>query len=455
MKVGIFNPNGVPAGLRWQRLAPGAGHQIVDDRDIDVLFIFGGLRSLLRGLKRAARTKNARVVWWFTSSTALPKRNVTELGRRLFEFAERRLSRVDEVLVGDSHAAEILASTLALQAVVVFEGSDAVFAQALDDAGNRAAGHLPSSAQDPFVPRLGHVLPYSVPHDVPGFTVPDHKRTRAFSPSPIRSETWFDAFASRAEEAIGREFLPVCRMSDGEFLFRFGWQPHLPNEPAWRRVGARLRQAARSVRGQAGFQAGHSGRYQSARYTHEEQRHGIAKFDEAARFLTRHGVLALHLSHEKYTFQERFYPSIASWLREFELPLDTRNYVPFYFVYALLLGPRRRAILSGKRVLVVNGATGEKRDRIVAGLEREGAQVVHWESISPARSLFDTIDVAAWRGKVDLALIGAGVGKINVFPQLQVLNVPCLDAGYVFEVWADPDSAKDRFYCTPDREDVC
>ena len=56
----------------------------------------------------------------------------------------------------------------------------------------------------------------------------------------------------------------------------------------------------------------------------------------------------------------------------------------------------------------------------------------------------------AWKGKVDLVLVGAGVGKVNVLPQLEVLAVPCLDAGYLFEVWADPASGVERLYCIPD-----
>lgn len=454
MRLGIFNPDEVPAGLRWQRLAPEAGHSVVTTEDAEVLVVFGGLRTLLKALPRAKRTRDARVVWWFSpSATVRSKRAGTPLAAALFEFAERRLYRVDEALTGDSHAADMLASRLGLQAVVVPDGDDDIsFAEALSNACHRATGHLPSSAKDPFIPRHGHVLPYSVPHDVPGFTLPQAKLTRAFAPAPIESEAWFNAFSDRVEAAIGREYLPVCRMSDGEFLFRFGWQPYLSNQPMLRRVASRIRHAAGSIRPHPGFQAGHAGRYQSARYTEEERRAGLEKFDAGVRFFARHGVLALHLSHERRTFQERFYPPIASWLRDLNRPLDTRNYVPFYFVYALLTGPRRRRILSGKRVLVVNGATGDKRERIVAGLAREGAQVVHWESISPARSLFDTVDVAHWRGRVDLALVGAGIGKVNVLPQLQVLDVPCLDAGYVFEIWADPTSAQERFYCTPDDE---
>ena len=75
-----------------------------------------------------------------------------------------------------------------------------------------------------------------------------------------------------------------------------------------------------------------------------------------------------------------------------------------------------------------------------------------WLSISPDRSLFDTIDIDAYVGNVDLAFIGAGVGKANIMVQLAKLKVPCIDAGYVFEVWADEDKKWLRPFMVPDNE---
>lgn len=456
MRLGIVTDGGgLGAARAWQQEAPDFGYEVVFNsqetrrlnfRRLDVLCVFGSpfLMAQLVGLYR---TLPRGLVWWCAEQE--PSAIQPRLERFVAPLTRLRASAQVEVLAATPERANTLAASHRLQATVV-PTNDQDFSKKLNEACRRATGQLPSSVRDPFVPREAHVLPYSVPHDVPGFTIPDAKRTFAFAPQPIQSEAWFQAFADRVESAIGREFLPVCRMSDGEYLFRFGWQPHLSTEPAWRRVGAKARHALLSLRPQRGFHAGHRGRYQSARYTLDEQREGLAKFDSAARHLTKNGVLALHLSHEEHSFQERFYPSVASWLRELDLPLNTDNYVPFYFVYALLTGPARHAILSDRTVLVINGSTGEKRERIIAGLLREGARAVHWEPISPARSLFDKIDVSAWRGKVDLALIGAGVGKVNILPQLEQLEVPCVDAGYVFEVWADPQSSRERFYCTPD-----
>ena len=128
------------------------------------------------------------------------------------------------------------------------------------------------------------------------------------------------------------------------------------------------------------------------------------------------------------------------------------NYTPFYFVYALLTGPKRHPLFQGRRVLLVNGADREKQKRIEHSLFREGVSSVDWCPISRDRSFYDQIDTMPWQNKVDLVLVGAGVGKPNILLQLQSLGVPVIDAGFVFEVWADPDMRWHRPVCVPDDE---
>ena len=165
------------------------------------------------------------------------------------------------------------------------------------------------------------------------------------------------------------------------------------------------------------------------------------------------GILAVHLTHASpKPFHQHYFPALGNWLAENKVHLTFGNYVPFYFVYALLRGPRRVELLKGKRVLVVHGAMGEKRSKITGALKKEGVAEIYWLPISGERSLFDRLDCSPWTRKVDLCLVGAGIGKPNVLTQLKSLSVPCIDAGYVFEVWADPRLAAHRPFMKPDIE---
>jgi hypothetical protein len=60
------------------------------------------------------------------------------------------------------------------------------------------------------------------------------------------------------------------------------------------------------------------------------------------------------------------------------------------------------------------------------------------------------VPVERFIGKVDLCVFGAGIGKPAILSQLKPLNVPCIDAGYVMEVWANSSVASSRIFTAPD-----
>lgn len=299
------------------------------------------------------------------------------------------------------------------------------------------------------LPAAYRILPHEIDFSIPGFAAFDQPDHKVLAVSEQSCAAWYDAFVARLVAARGRTFLPVARMSDGEFLFALGAQTPDPRRPFWQRTAARCMQIGRMIRQRGNFSAGAVGRYHSGAYSRREWQSLRAQFAQDMAYVARHGALALHLSYGRKPFQEVYFPPLRRWLDASGIDLTPSNYVPFYFVYAALTGPWRRSLLAG-RVLVVNGATGAKRDNIIAGLRREGATDVHWCSISDRRSLLDRIDITPFLGKIDVALVGAGIGKGNILRQMESLAVPCIDAGFVFEVWADPARAQERAFCLPD-----
>lgn len=304
-----------------------------------------------------------------------------------------------------------------------------------------------SSARDRRLPPDARILPYAVPLAIPSFG-DEGKGSNILAPDALACDRWYNDFVDRLVDALGRRFLPVTRMSDGEFHFCFGDRPPLSTEPLARRLAETALQQLHGL-GREGFTARTVGRYSSGSYSADEWKNARDVYARNLVGLARDGLLALHLSYGDRTFQERYFPALGRWLFELGVELTLENYAPFYFVYAALTGPRRSELLKGRRILVVNGATGAKQQAIVRGLEREGASEVRWLGISADRSLFDRVDPTEHVGRVDLAVVGAGIGKPNVLPQLAPLGVPCVDAGFVFEVWADPAAARERPFCKP------
>lgn len=295
------------------------------------------------------------------------------------------------------------------------------------------------------LPPRYRVLPHSIPFTVPGFEEQIGPHVRTLAPEPVDCEQWFERFLARIESAVGREYLPICRISDGEFTFLLGHQPPSPRESPIRRaklwgkwLGVKIKNALGG-----GFRADTAAGVSSGQYSREEWETMRSLYGRQIAEISRRGLLALHLGYTVRPFQECFFPSFARFLKARDMVLSFHNYCPFYFVYAMLVGPERHRFLKGRRVLVVHSAEGERRKRIMESLKREGVDSIEWLTISGNKSLFDQLDLSAVP-RVDLTLIGAGVGKPNILLQLAPLAVPCIDAGYIFEVWDNPENALRR-----------
>jgi len=297
------------------------------------------------------------------------------------------------------------------------------------------------------------LLPESIDFVIPGF---EQNYPRGLSKTlALRKrdcEQWFNEFVDHLVDSCGRRFLPVCRLSDGEFLFLLGEQPIDIRLPFVQKLRLRLSQFKERLILKGGIGPYTAGHYHSGEYSADECRKARIEQPQMIKKISEKGILALHLNYVRDPFNERYFPALEQWLEAGKISLNDDNYYPFYFVYALLTGLRRAELLKNRNVLVVNGAQGKKRQQIEEGLKREGVAKVLWCPISLRRSLYDSVDMSPFIGKVDLALVGAGIGKANILLQMELLNVPCIDAGYVFEVWANPNNKFDRVWCATDEE---
>jgi hypothetical protein len=296
------------------------------------------------------------------------------------------------------------------------------------------------------------ILPASIDFIIPGFQKLFTPGDKTLSLSERDCGQWFHEFVDRLVAACGREYLPVCRMSDGEFRFILGDQPPDVRLAYWQRAKIQVKQKLSSFRHRGSFIAATARSVSSGYYSAKEWHKTQPRYTQLIRQIAQRGIMALHLSYGGVLFQERYFPALEYWLRENQILLTEKNYAPFYFIYAALTGSRRSELLRGRRVLVINGAKAVKRQQIEIGLQREGVAEIHWHPISSERSLYDLLDITPYVRKVDLSLVGAGIGKPNILVQLEPLQVPCIDAGYVFEVWANPENKWWRPFCVPDEE---
>ena len=229
-------------------------------------------------------------------------------------------------------------------------------------------------------------------------------------------------------------------MSDGEYQFILGDAPPVYHSNLLPFIKSYLGYLLRKLKKNSNFKAATLPGVSSGTYTKSEIQTVMKQYARWMKSIAEKGILALHLTYSKKSFQDKFHYPLKKWFDNNNIILNEDNYYPFYFVYGIFRGEERKRILKNRSVLIVHSAEGEKREKIIESLYKEGIKDVKWLTISPSRSLFDEINVDKYIGEIDIVFLGAGVGKPNILMQLEKLSVPCIDAGFVFEVWAKEEN---------------
>jgi hypothetical protein len=285
---------------------------------------------------------------------------------------------------------------------------------------------------------------------VPGFTkkVPEGEVGQIVF-DVISSEKWYGNFLNRIKDSIGKRYLPVYRMADGEFIFCVGWKPDLPNvqsrviERLWFKTKGVIKSGVRSV-------------YSRSSTCWGEDYSGISNEDlmrhyvRCLKVVASHGILAIHFTRSNGRFSEQYFEPMCEWFEKNKIEITPDNYISFYFVYALLCGPDSKVLIRNRRLLLVTSADDSKRTRIGEYLMSLGAKTVQFLRISPNRALLDKINLDEIKETVDLVLVAGGIGSVNILDQLKPLNTVCIDIGICMEIFADP-SKRGRIFTQPDQ----
>ena len=260
----------------------------------------------------------------------------------------------------------------------------------------------------------------------------------------ISATQWFNKFVARVNASIGKEYLPIYRMADGEFIFCLGYEIgfslHNRSKPSalWTKIkNSVIKPTYKTCWGEE--------------YNPTERESIIEYYINCVKEVSDKGLLAIHFVRSATGFSEQYFEAMCNWLDSHRILLTPQNYTSFYFVYALLNGPERFRLFSNKRVLVVTSLDEEKKRQLSEGLENLDVSNVQFLNISKNKSLFDRIDLSMISLPVDIILVGAGIGAANILYQLHPLKTVCIDAGICIEAIADTRK-KNRAFLKPDRE---
>jgi hypothetical protein len=276
-------------------------------------------------------------------------------------------------------------------------------------------------------------------------------RLRAYAFERMDGRTWYTEFARRVLSAQSeRSFLPIYRMGDGEYSFALGGRPS-ERLPLWKLPPRQLLKRLRDrLGGRDGYHRSGSAEYGFEEYSAIESEQIKDAFTICLRQVASKGALLLGL-HDRPIYQA-YIPAILDWFDANEICVHRHNYYHVYAMYSLMHGPDRFALLKDRRVLVVTGLSPEKQQGIEAGLLRVGAADVQFLPVSLNKAMLDVLDLSSVRVPVDVALVGAGVGSVNVLVQLEPLKTPCLDVGFALSTLVNPELRWNRPFCVPDDE---
>jgi hypothetical protein len=222
-------------------------------------------------------------------------------------------------------------------------------------------------------------------------------------PKGIQSQDLFDSFLNHVIRSIDRRiYLPIARFCDGEYGFYSGREV----TTCWGERRSSL------------------------------SKEGVVQLHvNALRLVHTNGVLCPNLNLAYLDMQSTF----LEFLNKMGMPLQ--NYVPFYFVYALLVNPVFLSRLRSCRVALITNFKNKNSNAILKTLDAMGIRNVSCHEIPSSGVAHGEFDFAL-DGRVDVALVGAGIGSPLVLARLQKQSCVAIDSGFVFHLW---DGTFDRY----------
>lgn len=259
---------------------------------------------------------------------------------------------------------------------------------------------------------------------------------------------WYQNFIKKAIAAQKISFMPIYRMADGEFIFSVGRRTPLITDRN-RFLGFIIylikltRIKINSLFGEPETTCwGES-------YKKDDLIALKKNYVKSLQAVSSSGYLAIHFTRTQGRFSEEYTKPVCEWFERANIELTVKNYVPFYFIYALLCGPESERLIRNKNILVITSANQEKRDKISSSLNLIGANSVDHYGISEDNAMNELIDPYITLEKYDLILVAAGIGSVNILAQLKRSKTLCIDAGIFIEILANPEK-RNRIFTIPD-----
>ena len=255
-------------------------------------------------------------------------------------------------------------------------------------------------------------------------------------------------FYRKVIESIDHKvYLPIIRIADGEYQFLLGKDEFNLRKPKLMLLKNLLGELYRKIF-KINFEA-RSRTYTSGVYESSDFINAKKEYAKCLKHISSNGVLAIYTIIKPNFYTEQYLPKLWNFFKSNDIDINVNNYVPFYFIYIILTNRKYSKIYKGRKLHLITSFDDSRKKKIEDTLYSFGVKEISWTEISRDKSLYDSIDTDEIPNNVDIVFVGAGVGKVAIFNQLQTLSALVIDAGYVFETWENPCLNLERDYCIP------
>lgn len=275
----------------------------------------------------------------------------------------------------------------------------------------------------------------------------DKQNRKVFLVEDQNCDDMLELFFNRIIKVIEeKKHFPIIRLADGEYQFLLGTNELNFRKPKIKLVYHIFKEYYEKLFNKR-FEA-KSKTYTSGRYDIKKSKIDIIKkYSISLQNTSKKGILAIYTIIKPGFYTEQYLPKLEQFFQKNKIYINIENYVPFYFVYILLTNKKYKSIYENKNVHLITSFNQKSKIKIEKTLKSFNVKKITWTRISEDNSLNDSIDIKKINKNIDVVFVGGGLGKVNIFNQLDNFPALIIDAGYIFETWKEPILVNDRNYC--------
>ena len=248
-------------------------------------------------------------------------------------------------------------------------------------------------------------------------------KLEAWSFYNIQGEAWFLNFKNHVLSCVGKKYLPIYRMADGEYRFLMGRKYNFYSKQFLKEfliVTAEKLKIKNPNKWKTSW-----GEEYTPKETFILRENLLNKIKEIA----NDGYLACYINDNGLNAFTEHNNYILPFFKKNHINFNSENYIPFHFVVHLLLNDSRHDFYVDKNILLISGTEKKTENQISNNLKGLGVKNIQFIRISKTSSMKDIIDLSSITNKIDLCLVAAGIGSANIISQLKPLNTVVLDIG--------------------------